>query len=222
MLTTWGMASVAHPAANAEATPVRESSMATQDAASTLSARAPARYGSGCGLPWVTSSPVIVVSKRILWSRYQDCVGEPAPRHRYEHTRNRRVSARCKQLKGSGSPRQLTLHAFDNAVHQPVDQCHWFHFDASSPQRRCSVKQIRADQRSCIRLGPSATEFVDEFVLALNPVRLGVDQRAVHVPQHRCQFSHSGKARAGVATQPPEDGDLVLADLARRSGSSMP
>ena len=36
--------------------------MATQHAASTLSARAPARYGSGCGLPWVTSSPVIVAA----------------------------------------------------------------------------------------------------------------------------------------------------------------
>ena len=61
--TTWGTARVGTPAATAERTPVGESSMATQSSGDTPSSRAAARYGSGCGLPCETSSPVTTAAK---------------------------------------------------------------------------------------------------------------------------------------------------------------
>ena len=45
------------------------------------------------------------------------------------------------------------------------------------------VEQVEADDRAGVVLGPPAAELGDELVLALHPVRLGVDERAVHVPQ---------------------------------------
>ena len=62
MSTTLGIANVRHPAATALATPVGESSMATQSLACTPRRLAAVRYGSGCGLPLVTSSPVMTTS----------------------------------------------------------------------------------------------------------------------------------------------------------------
>ena len=45
------------------------------------------------------------------------------------------------------------------------------------------VEQVEADDRAGVVVGPRAAERGDELVLALHPVRLGVDERAVHVPQ---------------------------------------
>ena len=50
---------VRQPAATALRTPVGESSIATQSFARTPNAAAAARYGSGCGFPFSTSSPVM-------------------------------------------------------------------------------------------------------------------------------------------------------------------
>ena len=59
MATMFGTATTTQPAAVADSTPVGESSMATHCTGSTPSRDAARRYGSGCGLPWRTASPVI-------------------------------------------------------------------------------------------------------------------------------------------------------------------
>ena len=58
-----GTASTAAPEARALATPVGESSIATQRSIGTPSSRAAVRYGSGCGLVAPTSSPQTITSK---------------------------------------------------------------------------------------------------------------------------------------------------------------
>ena len=45
------------------------------------------------------------------------------------------------------------------------------------------VEQVEPDHRVGVLVGPRAAERVDELALAREPVRLGVDERAVHVPQ---------------------------------------
>ena len=61
---TWfGITSTVHPAATADFAPVLESSMARHSRGSTPSTLAAARYGSGCGLPTVTASPVTTAAK---------------------------------------------------------------------------------------------------------------------------------------------------------------
>jgi hypothetical protein len=52
------------PAAWADAAPVGLSSIATQSGGCTPRNLAAARYGSGCGFPRVTSSPVTTVANR--------------------------------------------------------------------------------------------------------------------------------------------------------------
>ena len=121
MSTTLGIANVRQPAATALRMPVGESSMATQSFARTPSASAAVRYGSGCGLPLVTSSPVMTTSnvpggsvfttasaKRVQLIVTSAC-GMPALR-----------SAVSVSL-GARPPRHLALHAGDHAVEQPVD-----------------------------------------------------------------------------------------------------
>ena len=73
--------------------------------------------------------------------------------------------------------------------------------------------------------------FLDEPLLALDPVGLTVDKRPVHVPEHRGQFRHARESastirlRRSISGQPnvsfdanrisgsvSEDGDLVFAD----------
>ena len=68
---TWlGTASTRHPAASADRTPVLLSSIATAVAGSIPSSAAAFRYGSGCGLPCVHSSPATVtVNGAPLWAK---------------------------------------------------------------------------------------------------------------------------------------------------------
>src|SRR5262249_61768373 len=61
--TRLGTATVQQPAASAEATPLGESSSATQCRGSAPSSEAAFRYGSGSGFPRVTSSAQTVAVK---------------------------------------------------------------------------------------------------------------------------------------------------------------
>ena len=55
--------------------------------------------------------------------------------------------------------------------------------------------QVTADDRVSMLVAPSAPMSLDELELALDPVRLGVDERAVHVPQ-------DGSGSAGAVGPP--------------------
>ncbi len=53
------------------------------------------------------------------------------------------------------------------------------------------VEQIEPDDRVRVGRRPGPVELGDEFVFARDPVRLGVDERPVHVPQDR-RWLHLG------------------------------
>ena len=53
---------------------------------------------------------------------------------------------------------------------------------------------------------PAVAELGDDLVLALDPVRLGVDERAVHVPQHR---THLGRLSVIGHRGPPSTLSVV-------------
>ena len=60
-------------------------------------------------------------------------------------------------------------------------------------------------------IGPSAiAELLHELVLALDPVRLGVDQGAVHVPEHRTrQGAISGRHASEQASSDPKPSAVI-------------
>ena len=124
--TTWGTPSVAHPAASAEATPVGESSIATQSAGSTPSAAAAARYGSGWGLP-LRHLVAGDRGRRTNRRRGRDHgVGEATPRHRHQHARDLRSDALGQQLRRTRAPRQALRDAGDDAVEEALDDVDGF------------------------------------------------------------------------------------------------
>ena len=106
--TTFCTATTTQPAASADAMPVGESSIATHDSGSTRSSSAARRYGSGCGLPFITMSPVMTVWNEPGGSCGHDDIGERLPRHRHEPARHAAQTQRGQQLAGARSPRDRT------------------------------------------------------------------------------------------------------------------
>ena len=83
--------------------------------------------------------------------------------------------------------------------HSPID---W------SPERIVDellvrvVAQVHADDRMGVLLTPRPAVLGDQLVLAGDPVRLGVDQRAVHVPEHRRRDAPGSRTIGHVGVGP--------------------
>jgi hypothetical protein len=60
------------------------------------------------------------------------------------------------------------------------------------------VEQVEADERMRVGIGPCLAVLGNEAVLARDPIRLGVDECAVHVPQHRRQLRHPDSVPAAA------------------------
>ena len=190
-VTTWGTPSVAHPAAKAEATPVGESSIATQSCGVDTESvqqrhdRAPDR-----ALPFVTSSPVIEAANDPAGAAADDGVGQPPPRHGDEGARHTCGGTLRQQARRTRAPRQFAGRSRDHTVEQTLDDRVRFEPHATPvAQDDRGVEQVEPDDRVGVGRCPRAVELGDEFVFALDPVRLGVDERAVHVPQDRRRLS---------------------------------
>ena len=182
--TMLGTATTTQPAAPADSTPGGESSIATHCAGSTPRASAASRYGCGCGLPCSTASPVMTAWNVIGASASTIGIDEPGPRHRHQRARHAEGVQLGEQPPRPGTPRHVLAHAGDHAVEQPLDDLLRLEVDAAAvTQLGGRVEQVEADDRAGVVVGPGATEGSDELVLARHPVRLGVDERAVHVPQ---------------------------------------
>ena len=71
--------------------------------------------------------------------------------------------------------------------------------DAAIPEHSGGVPEPRADQGESVLCGPDAAERGDELGFGVHPVRLGVDQGAVHVPENggRHQFGHDQQSSWG-------------------------
>ena len=114
----------------------------------------------------------------------EDLVDERSPRHRHEGARNAAQLEGGEQLAGARSPRDPLAEQRGDGVGELVDdlvrsQRH----AATGAQHLGGVHQVEADDRHGVVVGPPPAVPGDELVLAADPVRLGVDQRAVHVPQ---------------------------------------
>ena len=126
-----------------------------------------------------------------------DHVDESLPRHRHEGAWHAAQLQSGEQLSRSWSPRDTLANQSSDAVGQLVDdlvgtQGH----AAASAQDLGGIHQVEPDDRQGVVVRPTPAVAGDELVLAANPVRLGVDQRAVHVPQDgRRHRSHAGVAR---------------------------
>ena len=195
--TMCGMTITWQPAAVAERTPVGESSSATQSRGDTDSARAAARYGSGCGLPRRTSSPTIVAANEPRGS--SATIASASRRHDIVTSAHGIFSDAklCQQIARARPPRDLAAHAGDHTIEQLVDDLVDRQVDTAVFADVASrFQQIAADDGVGVVLAPRAAVGLDEFELAFDPVRLGVDERAVHVPQ-------DGGGSATSAVGPP-------------------
>ncbi len=113
-----------------------------------------------------------------------DLVGRLPPRHRHQRAGNAAQLQGGEQLACSRSPRHALAHEVGDCSGQLVD-------DLVRSQRHSTtgadhlggVHQVEADDRHRVVVGPTPSVGRDELVLATDPVRLGVDQRAVHVPE---------------------------------------
>ena len=84
----------------------------------------------------------------------------------------------------SRSPRHGAPHAGDHTVEQLIDDLVDRQVDpAVIADVATGFAQIAADDGVGMFVVPRAAVGLDELELAFDPVRLGVDQRAVHVPQ---------------------------------------
>ena len=114
-----------------------------------------------------------------------DCVGQPPPRHGDHRARNAVGAQFGQQVPRPGTPRDGAADAGDHTVEKLVDdlvdrQVH----PAVVTDVAARLGQVAADDRVSVLVAPRTPVRLDELELALDPIRLGVDERAVHVPQH--------------------------------------
>ena len=122
--------------------------------------------------------------ERARWQLGDDRIDEPAPRHRHERARHTRRVELGQQAAGSVTPRNTFLDLGDDAVEQAVDDLLRFQRDlAVLGDVGAADEEIVADERVGVLVGPRVAVRLDQRVLGVDPVRLGVDERAVHVPQ---------------------------------------
>ncbi len=73
----------------------------------------------------------------------------------------------------------------DHPVEQTVDDLLRRQFDVAVLLHvRRRVEQVETDHGLSVMVGPVVPELLDQVAFRGEPVRLGIDQRAVHVPQH--------------------------------------
>ena len=91
------------------------------------------------------------------------------------------------QLGRARAPRHLLLDALDHAVEQPVHDLLRRQVDAAvHPDVLPGDQQVVADEVQRVLHRPGTAVLGDQGELGLDPVRLGVDQGPVHVPEDRC------------------------------------
>ena len=163
-----------------------ESSIATQSPGSTPRSAAAGRYGSGCGLPCVDLVPGDHRREGARRQRADEGVGQArATTSSPGRTARRRPTSAVEQLARAGPPRHVL--AAPGAT-TPVEQlarrsrpaCSG---DVAVVRMYCAETTGRCRRAVRVLVGPDPAVPLDELALRRDPVGLGVDQRAVHVPQ---------------------------------------
>ena len=189
--TTWGTARVGTPAATAERTPVGESSMATQSSGDTPSSAGRRAVGLGVRLA-VRDLVAGDHGGEGARQRVDDGIRQRPPRHRDE-----RAGHALRPAAPTSSSRAPGRHG-TCSVTRPMTRT-----SSSSTIRsgsHCTAElslmngrgheQVVADELVGELVAPRAAVLLDDLVLRGDPVGLGVDEGAVHVPEDRCGEAH--------------------------------
>ncbi len=122
--------------------------------------------------------------KRTAGQFGDDSVGQPSPRHGHHGTGDLVGAQLGQQIPRPGPPRHGVANAGDHSVEELVDDLVDRQVDpAVLADVATRLGQVAADDRVSVFVAPRPTVSLDELELALDPVRLGVDERAIHVPQ---------------------------------------
>lgn len=115
-------------------------------------------------------------------------IGEPAPGHGDEGRRDTGTAKVGEQFAGARAPRHLDLNARHHSIEQHLDDLDRLSVHSTVfTDVRTGIEEIRSDERFCVLMTPRAAMSFDDVVFGIDPIRFGVDDRAVHVPQHRCR-----------------------------------
>src|SRR4029079_953105 len=131
-------------------------------------------------------------------------VGQTTPRHRHQRARDllgpqlgEQIARTCPRWNGPADAGDHTVHQLvDDLVDREVDPTVLL----DVPPR---LGQVAAHDRVGVIHAPGATVGLDELELALDPVRLGVDQGAVHVPQNGSRSATGAVGPAGWGSGAP-------------------
>ena len=111
---------------------------------------------------------------------------ERRPRHRDQRAGHPEGAQLRKQLARAGTPRDVTGDPFDDGTQQGLD-----HRRRAQRHRGIGEEELRRDQQILADefvsqlLRPGAAVLLNEGVFRVDPIGLRVDERAVHVPEHR-------------------------------------
>ena len=180
----WGIAITWHPAAVAERTPVGR--VLQRDAILGRHRQGTRRGEVRLGMRLAAAHLVADDRRRERSARKlaDDRVGEPPPRHRHQRARDLLGAELGQQITCPGPPWNLAADAGDHAVEQLVDDLVDRQVDVSVlADVAGGFAQVAADDGVGVFVAPRSAVCFDELVLALDPVRLGVDQCAVEIPQ---------------------------------------
>ena len=113
-----------------------------------------------------------------------DGVGQPSPRHGDQRAWDLLRAKFREQVARPWSPRDFLSHSGDHTVEELIDDLLDRQVDTPViADVATRFVQILADDRMGVVHGPFAAVRLDELELAVDPVRLGVDEGAIHVPQ---------------------------------------
>ena len=185
--STWqGTTSTVQPAACADAAPVAESSIANVSLRVDPELLARHQVGLGVGLAPADPVPGDDGGEGARRQGRHHGRGEPLVGHGDERARDALLAELGQQLQRAGAERDVVDHAGDDGVQEPLDDHLGREVDAGVlGDVATGVHQVVADEVERVLGGPGAAVLGDQGVLRVHPVRLGVDQRAVHVPQDR-------------------------------------
>jgi hypothetical protein len=124
------------------------------------------------------------LGERALRERGEDRCHEPAVGHRDQRARDAVLLQARQQLDCSRAPRHRPLDRGDDVVEELFHDQGRLEVDPHVLANvEAGLDQVVADEVECVLTGPGPAVPLGQCVLRLDPVRLGVHQRAVHVPQ---------------------------------------
>src|SRR6185436_16586934 len=121
---------------------------------------------------------------------------QPLVRHRDKRTGDARLPQRGEQLDGARPPGYVLTNSRNDAVEEFLDDSLGRQSDAHVlTYVAAGVEEILPDKVQRVLRRPLAAVALGERELAGDPVGFGVDQRPIHVPEHRGGYASANGGR---------------------------